>query len=202
MVVDELPRLGVSPLNFPREFGSPERNDPIVLRYKGKKANINEDWGFRDYNQTVRNWGGKDKAKDAAVLAQLEYDRDRRPDKETPKIRGLAVPGASQHLAMIAFDLNRATCANTEVIQLLQKNGWWRTIRDDNCHFTYLGWKDTKSLLANGLMKVTCRRKEGPVGRRVEIARDFWVPNLEEFTFIWYTGWLCEGDTLIPNGND
>ncbi|MGB8508078.1 MAG: hypothetical protein WCD76_06725, partial [Pyrinomonadaceae bacterium] len=75
----------------------------------------------------------------------------------------VAAPGASQHLAMLAFDVSEF--ADAEVRRLLARRGWFRTVRSDLPHFTFLGLNES-DLPANGL-------------KRVESGgQHFWVPDI------------------------
>lgn len=49
----------------------------------------------------------------------------------------VAPPGTSQHLSMLAFDVVEAR--NPSVRNILNKHGWFQTIRTDQPHFTFLG---------------------------------------------------------------
>ncbi|HEY9285670.1 MAG TPA: hypothetical protein VIP46_19630, partial [Pyrinomonadaceae bacterium] len=75
----------------------------------------------------------------------------------------VAAPGASQHLSLLAFDVNEY--ADEEVRMILSRHGWFRTVRGDSPHFTYLGLPESQ-LPAHGLRKIS----SGGGG-------DFWVPN-------------------------
>lgn len=75
----------------------------------------------------------------------------------------VAAPGASQHLAMLAFDA--AEFADARVRELLAQRGWFQTVRDDLPHFTFLGVRE-KELPALGLRRVD------------ERGQSFWVPDL------------------------
>lgn len=77
-------------------------------------------------------------------------------------LHSVAAPGASQHLSLLAFDVNEY--ADEEVRLILSRHGWFRTVRGDSPHFTYLGLPETR-LPAHGLRKIT------------SAAGEFWVPN-------------------------
>ena len=78
-------------------------------------------------------------------------------------LQSVAAPGASQHLAMLAFDL--AEFQDARVGALLARHGWFQTVLSDLPHFTYLGLAE-RDLPARGL-------------RRVESAgQTFWVPDM------------------------
>jgi hypothetical protein len=75
----------------------------------------------------------------------------------------IAAPGTSQHIAMLAFDVNEFQ--NPRVREILAKHGWFQTVLSDLPHFTYLGLKE-KDLPKHGL-------------RSVEInGQVFWIPNV------------------------
>lgn len=75
----------------------------------------------------------------------------------------VAAPGASQHLAMLAFDV--AEFRDPRVRRALARHGWFQTIQSDLPHFTFLGLAETE-LPARGL-------------RRVETSgQTFWIPDV------------------------
>jgi len=77
----------------------------------------------------------------------------------------IAAPGTSQHIAMLAFDVNEFE--NPRVRELLGKHGWFQTVLSDLPHFTFLGLKE-KDLPKNGL-------------KRTEVdGQTFWIPNIPE----------------------
>lgn len=63
----------------------------------------------------------------------------------------VAAPGTSQHLSMLAFDVSEFR--DEKVREILAKNGWFRTVQNDEPHFTYLGFQENK-LPFLGLQKV------------------------------------------------
>lgn len=75
----------------------------------------------------------------------------------------IAAPGTSQHIAMLAFDVNEFE--NPRVREIMQKHGWFQTVLSDLPHFTFLGLKE-KDLPKHGL-------------RNVEVnGQIFWIPNV------------------------
>jgi hypothetical protein len=75
----------------------------------------------------------------------------------------IAAPGTSQHIAMLAFDVNEFD--NPRVREILAKHGWFQTVLSDLPHFTFLGLKE-KDLPKNGL-------------RSIEVnGQVFWIPNV------------------------
>ena len=79
----------------------------------------------------------------------------------------VAAPGASQHLSMLALDVEQF--ANPKVREILARHGWFQTVQSDLPHFTYLGLKETE-LPAKGLKAVFFSGQK------------FWIPNLKAKT--------------------
>ncbi len=76
----------------------------------------------------------------------------------------VAPPGTSQHLSLLAFDVAEAD--DHRVRAIMNKHGWFQTIRTDKPHFTFLGFPETE-LPHRGL-------------RNMYYAGDpFWVPSVE-----------------------
>ena len=76
----------------------------------------------------------------------------------------IAAPGTSQHIHMLAFDVNEFQ--NARVREIMAKHGWFQTVLSDLPHFTFLGLKE-KDLPKSGL-------------RSVEVnGQVFWIPNVE-----------------------
>lgn len=75
----------------------------------------------------------------------------------------IAAPGTSQHIAMLAFDVNEFE--NPRVREIMAKHGWFQTVLSDLPHFTFLGLKE-KDLPKRGLKSVEVN---GQV---------FWIPNV------------------------
>ena len=63
----------------------------------------------------------------------------------------VAPPGTSQHLSMLAFDV--VEFEQPEVRRILARYGWFRTVRNDAPHFTYLG-RTEEELKDIGLIKI------------------------------------------------
>jgi len=79
----------------------------------------------------------------------------------------IAAPGTSQHIAMLAFDVNEFF--EPRVREILAKHGWFQTVLSDLPHFTYLGLKE-KDLPKRGLKSVEV---DGQI---------FWIPNVTDAT--------------------
>jgi hypothetical protein len=100
------------------------------------------------------------------VRAVLEYeDRGVFFSRDLSKsiFYSVAPPGASQHLSLLAIDVNEF--ADKKVRRILARHGWFRTVKDDSPHFTYLGLPE-KDLPAKGLQKIKTAGGE------------FWIPNI------------------------
>lgn len=67
-----------------------------------------------------------------------------------------APPGASQHLSMLALDINEHEQVNVRAA--LAHHGWFQTISGDLTHFTFLGAREDE-LPALGLKKVTVAQR-------------------------------------------
>ncbi len=143
----------------------------------------------RDYQDTVKWWmsrvdpglnhwvaAGRLDAKEARRIKALS------PAEQVPEILRLeghglffggnfsrtilssvAPPGASQHISMLAVDINEDE--NAAVRAILAKNGWFQTVLLDTPHFTYLGVSEPE-LPALGLRKVSLA------------GREYWIPDL------------------------
>jgi hypothetical protein len=75
----------------------------------------------------------------------------------------IAAPGTSQHIHMLAFDVNEFE--NPRIREIMAKHGWFQTVLSDLPHFTFLGLKE-KDLPKHGLRSVEAN---GQV---------FWIPNV------------------------
>ena len=62
--------------------------------------------------------------------------------KNRPIMSSVAPPGTSQHLSLIAFDIEQAS--NRAVRQIMNSNGWYQTVSNDSPHFTYLGLAESE----------------------------------------------------------
>jgi hypothetical protein len=77
----------------------------------------------------------------------------------------VAVPGASQHVFMLALDVSQF--ADARVRRILAKHGWFQTVKSDLPHFTYLGVSEG-DLPTLGLK------------REVISGQTFWIPDMKE----------------------
>jgi hypothetical protein len=75
----------------------------------------------------------------------------------------IAAPGSSQHIMMLALDVEQFM--NPRVREILYRHGWFQTVKSDLPHFTYLGLSEAE-LPARGLRPV----KSG--------SQLFWIPNV------------------------
>ena len=78
-------------------------------------------------------------------------------------IYSVAPPGTSQHLSMLALDVEQFE--NAKVRSILANHGWFQTVVSDLPHFTFLGVSENE-LTGLGLKKV------------MNGGRVFWVPDL------------------------
>ncbi|MCA1624609.1 MAG: hypothetical protein LC778_12590, partial [Acidobacteria bacterium] len=78
-------------------------------------------------------------------------------------IYSVAPPGASQHLSLLALDVNEH--ANELVREILAAHYWFQTVVSDLPHFTFLGIAEDE-LSKSGLKAI------------VDAGRSFWFPNL------------------------
>jgi hypothetical protein len=76
----------------------------------------------------------------------------------------IAAPGTSQHIMMLALDVDQFLDAR--VRRILARHGWFQTVKSDLPHFTYLGLEE-KELPSRGLRSVTS-------GSQL-----FWIPNIQ-----------------------
>ena len=76
----------------------------------------------------------------------------------------VAAPGASQHIFMLALDVEQF--ANPQARKILAENGWFQTVLSDLPHFTYLG-VDEEDLPDHGLEA------------KFSGGQKFWVPRME-----------------------
>ncbi len=147
------------------------------------------DAGRRNYADTVRLWRGRVERGLKHWVAQgklSQADADRiealQPFAQVPVILALeeqrklyfssdfarsilssvAAPGSSQHLTLLAFDVEGHD--NAKIRAILERHQWFQTVVDDTPHFTFLG-ASASELPSLGLEKVS---KDG---------RDYWVPG-------------------------
>lgn len=85
------------------------------------------------------------------------------PDRERTIAVYTAIPGASQHLLMLALDIKEY--ADNEVRAALAANGWFQTVFSDRPHFTYLGLPQ-QNLASLGLKTEKFEKRE------------FWTPDI------------------------
>ena len=100
----------------------------------------------------------------AAVLALEERGLFCSKDFSKSILYSVAAPGASQHLALLAFDVAEFT--NPAVRATLARHGWFQTVQRDLPHFTFLGVRE-KELPDLGL-----RRHDAD-------GQTFWLPAVE-----------------------
>ena len=99
----------------------------------------------------------------AAVLEEEERGNFFSKDFSRTILSSVAAPGASQHLALLAFDA--AEFREARVREIMARHGWFQTVLQDLPHFTFLGVRE-KELRARGLRRVE------------ECGQAFWIPNI------------------------
>ena len=114
--------------------------------------------------EMVRTWGLQKQ-----VGQVLEWEKQGiwfSKDLSKSILYSVAAPGASQHIFMLALDVEQY--ANRAVREILANHGWFQTVRSDLPHFTYLGVPNDKNKLESlGLKSVSSG------------GQTFWVPNLD-----------------------
>ena len=147
------------------------------------------DSAARSYADTVALWAsrvepalehwlvlGKVSSETAAHIRSLE-PFDQVPDVLALESRGIwfakdlsksiiysvAPPGASQHLSMLAVDIEQFNDPN--VRQIMYKHGWFQTVTSDLPHFTFLGMREDE------LSRVGLKMSENA-------GRPCWVPDI------------------------
>lgn len=75
----------------------------------------------------------------------------------------IAAPGTSQHIAMLAFDVNEF--GDPRVREILAAEGWFQTVLSDLPHFTYIGLNES-DLPHRGLKVVEVNSQQ------------FWIPDV------------------------
>lgn len=75
----------------------------------------------------------------------------------------VAAPGASQHIFMLALDVEQF--ANKDVRAIMARHGWFQTVKSDLPHFTYLGVEELQ-LPSLGLQAVFVSGQK------------FWIPKM------------------------
>lgn len=134
-------------------------------------------WKSR-FEPACEHWKGKGKLSDEQInkLKSLPINEQVKEVLEFEKqgiyfntffnatiLSSVAAPGTSQHLSMLAFDANEFE--NEKVRKIMGNHGWFRTVKGDAPHFTFLGVKEDE-LKNMGLQKV--ETKDG----------EFWIPNV------------------------
>ena len=99
----------------------------------------------------------------AAVLAEEERGNFFSKDLSRTILSSVAAPGASQHLAMLAFDA--VEFREARVREIMGRHGWFQTVLYDLPHFTFLGVRE-KELRTLGLKRVE------------DCGQTFWIPNI------------------------
>jgi hypothetical protein len=100
------------------------------------------------------------------VPAVLELEKEGiffSKDLSKSVLYSIAAPGTSQHIAMLAFDVNEFL--EPRVREILSQHGWFQTVLSDLPHFTFLGLPEAE-LPQRGL-------------KRVDVdGQAFWIPDV------------------------
>ncbi len=176
-------QLQTAAMNALKEAISAARSKGLDIRPR------NADSARRGYSETVDNWKsrvdpGLTHWVSKGRLPNAEADRIRglSPLDQVPEIFKLeaqgmyfskdlsksiiysvAPPGMSQHISMLALDVEQHD--NASVRAVLADFGWFQTVQSDLPHFTYLGAKASE-LKGLGLKRVSSG------------GREFWVPDI------------------------
>jgi hypothetical protein len=144
----------------------------------------------RSYRQTVELWNSRfnpglnyhvgrgrisrreaEAARSAPIRKQVEMVLDWEArgyffsrDMSKSILYSVAAPGASQHIFMLALDVEQY--ANPRVRKILAEHGWFQTVLSDLPHFTYLG-ADEDELPKLGLEA------------KFSGGQKFWIPKLK-----------------------
>ncbi len=169
-VIDQ---LGVG--RVPRKCNSDDTS--TCTKVAGTHFAINDDWALRTYRQTVCNWLYPRKPCPQPTptldVSTLRFDTNSR---EKHQMFSTAMPGASQHHLGLAVDVNDDSQSGTcekHCEDVMAKHGWYRTVRFDAYHFTFLGFTTRAKILAVGLVPVTCSEPDKHHGRKYV----YWVPS-------------------------
>jgi hypothetical protein len=136
------------------------------------------DFWYSRFNPGLNYWMGKGKiARRDAVRARelttneqvaqvLEWEKKGyffSKDFSKSILYSVAAPGASQHIFMLALDVEQF--ANPQVRKTLADHGWFQTVLSDLPHFTYLGVDEGK------LPKLGLEEK-------ISGGQKFWIPKI------------------------
>lgn len=150
------------------------RGGPAATRSYAKTLEL---WRSR-VDPGLRHWVSKreinrsdaDKFRQLSIRQQVYavLDWERRglwfsKDLSKSILYSVAVPGASQHIFMLALDIEQF--GNKQVRQILADHYWFQTVKSDLPHFTYLGIPE-KDLPSRGLK------------REIISGHTFWIPDM------------------------
>lgn len=136
-------------------------------------------WDSRFYSG-LRRWAGnkitRQEAEQAKLLppiqqiaSVLEWEEKRNAffstDFSKSILYSVAAPGTSQHLFMLAIDIEQYY--RKDVRDILASSGWYQTVKSDLPHFTYLGITDKTELRKRGLKSEEINGYE------------FWTPKID-----------------------
>lgn len=128
-----------------------------ALDYWSAKGKISRQEGFEAQNLPIRQ----------QIKRVLEWEDEGlyfNTNFSKSILYSVAAPGASQHIFMLALDVQQFN--DLRVRNILAKHGWYQTVKSDMPHFTYLGIEESK-LPSLGLVAVLV---EG---------HKFWIPQVD-----------------------
>lgn len=155
----------------PRKAGSAERSYQVTeTNWKSRVEKGLIEWG-KDIPKSeidrIRSLAPRDQVADILAFEQKGMFFSQQQKKSI--IYSVAVPGASQHISMLALDISAYD--KPAAIQIMNDHGWFQTVTTDLPHFTYLGVKK-EELPSLGLMEVEVTDPE------TKDTRKYWKPNL------------------------
>lgn len=110
--------------------------------------------------RTLRSLSGIEQMRNVFALEARGFFFSR--DKRKTILASVAAPGTSQHLFMLAFDVEQYSDAG--VRRIMMRHGWFQTVFSDHPHFTFLGLRESV-LPSLGL------------DSRTDNSQLFWVPK-------------------------
>lgn len=130
------------------------RVDPALTFWTGKKRISQQDASRIKSLPLVRQVAEVLQLEEKGIFFSRDFSKS--------ILYSVAAPGTSQHLSMLALDINEYE--NSKVREILAKHGWYQTVVSDLPHFTYLGVPESE-LPKAGLKKT------------ISGGRSFWIPS-------------------------
>lgn len=88
---------------------------------------------------TLRSLSGIDQIRNVLALETRGFFFS--TDKRKTILASVAAPGTSQHLFMLALDVEQF--GNSRVRSIMAQHGWFQTVFKDHPHFTFLGLRES-----------------------------------------------------------